>query len=297
MTAAHFAFMETLGTQGFLSFRDKLGTSSGAQSFQMREMEELLGLPRAERERILRRLKAEIEDPEAVRAFEGFVLEPLAAITRRIERQIADKRAEGVDDAPDRFTADYLRRVEADLREKGSLRDALEQWLFRTPICGSSPEPGASGDRSVVRAFVGDYLERGEAAGWSAGQVAGAKAFLQGTEAAPLDWRAERIRAALLFIEVYSDLPLLAWPRILLERLVELESRLVDFRNGHARMVERVIGDRPGTGGSAGIRYLDLTRDARVFPELTQVRGLLLPRERRAHFAGIEMYDFAVPDL
>lgn len=292
VAASHFAFMESLGTQGFLSFRDKLGTSSGAQSFQMREMEELLGLPRAERERVLRRLRAELPNPDAVRGFEAFVLDPLAAISKRILGQIEHKQGLGADDASDRFVADYLRAAQDDIAERGTLRDSLKAWAFRAPICGSTPDADPDRDQETVRGFVADYLERGGRYGWTEVQVEGAREFLQGSSESPITWSTERVRAAMLFIEVYSDLPLLAWPRLLLERLVEMESRMVAFRNGHARMVERVIGDRPGTGGSAGIRYLDLTRDARVFPELAQIRGMLLPRGDRWEFPGIERYDF-----
>lgn len=292
VASSHFGFMESLGTQGFLSFRDKLGTSSGAQSFQMREMEELVGLPRSERERVLRRLRAELPNPDAAKGFEAFVLDPLSAIARRIEAQIADKRARGADDESDRFTAAYLRTAQDDIAERGTLREALETWLFRTPICGSTPDRGIDADAEVVRRFVDDYARRGVAYGWSEAQSDGVRRFFRTGPSGNLAWRDERVRAALLFIEVYSDLPLLAWPRLLLERLVELEARMVEFRNGHARMVERVIGDRPGTGGSAGILYLDLTRDARVFPELAQVRGMLLPRGDRWEFPGIERYDF-----
>ena len=39
----HFDLMETLIPQDFLMFREKLGTASGFQSFQMREMESLMG--------------------------------------------------------------------------------------------------------------------------------------------------------------------------------------------------------------------------------------------------------------
>lgn len=289
VASSHFSFMETLGTQGFLSFRHRLGTSSGAQSFQMRELEELLGLPISERERVLRRMKAELEDESSVQGFEAFVLTPLAAIRSRIDRQIASKAVLEQDSASDLFVLAYLDRAQSDLKTQGSLRDALWQWLFRTPICGSSPSDGADEDRVQVERFRVDYLERARSRGWSAGQVAGAESFL----APEGDWYASRVRIALLFIELYADLPLLAWPRLLLDRLVELEARLVEFRNGHARMVERVIGNRPGTGGSAGILYLDLTRDARVFPELAQVRGMLLPRGDRWAFPGIERYDFA----
>lgn len=40
----------------------------------------------------------------------------------------------------------------------------------------------------------------------------------------------KRIRAAVLFIESYRELPLLAWPRLLLDKIAELEEKLVLFR-------------------------------------------------------------------
>ena len=69
--------------------------------------------------------------------------------------------------------------------------------------------------------------------------------------------RRSRIRASILFIWTYPELPLLSWPRELLDQLVALEQVFVVFRQRHARMVERVIGRRTGTGGSAGVDYLD----------------------------------------
>jgi len=87
--------------------------------------------------------------------------------------------------------------------------------------------------------------------------------------------RTRRIRAAMVFILTYRELPLLAWPRDLLDGLIELEQAFVIFRQRHARMVERVIGRRTGTGGSAGVDYLDNTALAyRIFRDLWAVRTL-----------------------
>ena len=44
-----------------------------------------------------------------------------------------------------------------------------------------------------------------------------------------------------------------------MDATVELEQAMVIWRQRHARMVERVIGRRTGTGGSAGVDYLDQT--------------------------------------
>jgi tryptophan 2,3-dioxygenase len=61
----------------------------------------------------------------------------------------------------------------------------------------------------------------------------------------------------ILFIESYADeLPLLAWPRLLLDPIVEIEENFLLFRYFHARLVERMIGRRVGTGGSSGVGML-----------------------------------------
>jgi tryptophan 2,3-dioxygenase len=61
----------------------------------------------------------------------------------------------------------------------------------------------------------------------------------------------------------------------------------------HARMVERIIGRRVGTGGSSGVDYLDSTTKYRVFPELWVVRTLLLPRTRLPNIEDTSVYGFA----
>ena len=64
--------------------------------------------------------------------------------------------------------------------------------------------------------------------------------------------------------------------------LLELAEALLDHDEGfrlwrlrHVQMVERQIGDKPGTGGSTGVRYLQSTLGKRFFPELWEVRSQL----------------------
>jgi tryptophan 2,3-dioxygenase len=105
--------------------------------------------------------------------------------------------------------------------------------------------------------------------------------------------RRARIRAAILFIETYRELPLLAWPREVLDGLVEVEELFVVFRLRHARMVERVIGRRTGTGGSSGVDYLDATAQKyRVFRDLWAIRTLLVRRAAAPELENPEFYGF-----
>lgn len=59
------------------------------------------------------------------------------------------------------------------------------------------------------------------------------------------------------------------------ERLTEFDELIVSWRLRHIQLVERVIGIRMGTGGSAGSSYLKLTLDKKFFPELWEARTLL----------------------
>ena len=271
-----FQVMETLTPQDFLAFRDKLVPASGFQSVQMREVELLLGLS------------------ETHRASVGLVA-PLEHI-----RSLAAGSPGG---------ASAWGRVER-AREELSLRSALHNWLYRTPICGSSPDQ--PDDEERVGAFVQGYLDaiqshhqvQGRAMVEALGErtaearfqsaTAMARDFLLATDAPEADRaRSRRVRAGLLFIESYRELPLLAWPRTLIDTVVELEELLVLWRTRHARMVERVIGRRVGTGGSSGVDYLDQTTKIRVFTELWTVRTLLLPKTALPALRGVEAYGFA----
>jgi tryptophan 2,3-dioxygenase len=59
---------------------------------------------------------------------------------------------------------------------------------------------------------------------------------------------------------------------MLLEDCIEFDERMLLWRGRHVRMVERMIGFKPGTGGSLGARYLHTTLEKRFFPELWAVR-------------------------
>jgi tryptophan 2,3-dioxygenase len=64
-------------------------------------------------------------------------------------------------------------------------------------------------------------------------------------------------------------------PAQVCEHLVDLDEGLQEWRYRHVKMVERTIGDKAGTGGSAGAAYLRTTLSTPVFPALWAVRGRL----------------------
>ena len=106
------------------------------------------------------------------------------------------------------------------------------------------------------------------------------------------DGMPDRKRAGLLFIESYRELPLLAWPRKLIDAVVELEESMVKWRHSHARMVERIMGRRIGTGGTSGVDYLDATSEYRIFKDLWAVRTILVKPQKRPELVNSEFYGY-----
>ncbi|HSQ96317.1 MAG TPA: tryptophan 2,3-dioxygenase family protein [Croceibacterium sp.] len=58
----------------------------------------------------------------------------------------------------------------------------------------------------------------------------------------------------------------------LAEKLVDLEYHFQRWRFGHLKTVERIIGFKTGTGGTAGVPYLESVLKKGFFPELLAVR-------------------------
>jgi len=264
LAGRHFRLMETMRTQDYLKFRDKLSPASGFQSAQFREIEILLGL----------------EDDERIPF--GMERDYTASMTTAGEESAAMKR---------------VRMRQAD---KPTLKDAVYTWLYRTPIHGSSPDQ--EGDEEVVREFIEEFLGCHEKTMQDlirtslqaqaltdadeerlrkrySQELESARNYLTADEAEGADEQRylQRMRAAILFIDSNRQLPLLSWPSEIVDSLIEVEQAFLVFRQRHARMVERVIGRRVGTGGSDGVEYLDRTALAyRVFKEIWAARTLLL---------------------
>lgn len=61
----------------------------------------------------------------------------------------------------------------------------------------------------------------------------------------------------------------------LAEKLVDVDDALATWRHKHVLTVSRIIGGKRGTGGTAGVPYLQSTLSKRAFPELWQLRTQL----------------------
>ena len=61
----------------------------------------------------------------------------------------------------------------------------------------------------------------------------------------------------------------------LAEELVDVEDQFQQWRFRHMKTVERIIGFKPGTGGSSGVKFLKTALERSFFPELWQLRSEL----------------------
>jgi tryptophan 2,3-dioxygenase len=96
-----------------------------------------------------------------------------------------------------------------------------------------------------------------------------------GDEAGRTDWRETRRE---------NDKVLAAWKMVyaapekhwmlyeLAEKLVDFEDYFRRWRFNHVTTVERIIGLKRGTGGTAGVSYLRKMLEVELFPELWKVR-------------------------
>jgi tryptophan 2,3-dioxygenase len=92
------------------------------------------------------------------------------------------------------------------------------------------------------------------------------------------DWTAPyladpRIEAA--WLTIYRDAE--SWWDLheLGEKLVDVEYRFQQWRFAHVKTVERIIGFKRGTAGSAGVSYLTRALERRFFPELLDLRTVI----------------------
>ena len=83
---------------------------------------------------------------------------------------------------------------------------------------------------------------------------------------------ARNVELVPVFKTIYDD-PRRWWDAYdMCEKLVDVEEGFQLWRFRHLKTVERIIGHKPGTGGSSGVAFLKRALDHAFFPELIDVR-------------------------
>lgn len=83
-----------------------------------------------------------------------------------------------------------------------------------------------------------------------------------------------------LLINLYGEQPILQLPYKFLRQLVEIDHKISLWRFRHVQMVEKMLGQKIGTGGSSGQGYLKQTVDKhRLFEDIANIATLMISRE------------------
>lgn len=245
--------IETMTPLDFLEFRDLLVPASGFQSLQFKTIEIVLGVRRTDRiaaDQDFFHSRLRDHERQQLETAEG---QPsLLDLTDQWLARIPFLTFEGFDfwQQYHQATQRMLQRDRAIVQSNPDLSDSQRQLQMHTL------ENSAVRFRAVTDADLYEEL-RGQ----------GEFRF------------SHRAFLAALFIHLYRDHPLLYLPFRYLTLLVEIDEALTQWRTRHALMVQRMLGRKIGTGGSAGHDYLARTTQAnRVFLDLYALSTFLLRR-------------------
>jgi tryptophan 2,3-dioxygenase len=154
------------------------------------------------------------------------------------------------------FQSHQFREIEFILGKKG--RPSFERY----------PE-GSENRKRVERRFSQPTLWDAFLHYLATNKYAVPKALLERNHSMPHEESPEVQR---ILVEVYKKNPTVAQ---IAERLVDLDEGFMEWRYRHVKMVQRTIGTKQGTGGSAGAEYLLTTLNQPAFPDLWAIRSEL----------------------
>lgn len=247
--------LETMTPLDFLDFRDMLHPASGFQSFQWRMLETKLGL-------------------------------------RSVDRL-------NYNQAPFyKSLRDHQQVKMQEIMAQPSLFDALEKWLERIPFLqGENFNFWDSYKKAVNEMFAEDLKTVQNNPRLSDEEKTknsdGLKTTLKSFDALFDQAEFEKLRAegkfrlsykamhAALLIQLYRDQPILQGPFRIIRALLDIDETMTMWRYRHALMAMRMLGQKIGTGGSSGHKYLaEATSQHKVFTDLFNLTTFFIPRSK-----------------
>jgi tryptophan 2,3-dioxygenase len=261
-----FDIMETMQPLDFLEFRGLLNPSSGFQSKQFRLLEAKLGLQMSKRHMPEHYKNAgthhggfSTEDHEAItKAEKGFTLvhglknwlNRMPFFEERFWKDYQRIYPDG-DFSNNPFMSDYY-HIYQQLQQE-TLSEVLEHPMISDEVKTKSRE----GFDTAIESFRNLFIDKGT------------------------DVFTAREMSVGLFILLYKDFPMLRLPYALIQALVEIDEQMSAWRYRHYSMVKKVIGTRPGTGGSPGAAYLlGAMQKNQIFQDLTLFTTYFLERDK-----------------
>ena len=244
--------LETMTSLDFLDFRHHLSPASGFQSHQFRKLEVMLGLKIEKRH--------QFGDCPYHAQFEGEKKEEILNLEENQSLfMLVEKWLERIP---------FLNMEDFDFTSK--YEDAVNQMLEKE-IEGIKAAKLTDSDREIRLRMIEEnrkYFER------VLSETEHNKAMKEGETS--LSYKATM---SALLINLYRDEPILHLPYQFLRSLVELDHKIATWRFRHVQMVEKMLGQKIGTGGSSGQGYLKETVDKhKLFTDLANIATLMISR-------------------
>jgi tryptophan 2,3-dioxygenase len=244
--------LETMTSLDFLDFRHHLSPASGFQSHQFRKLEVMLGLKIKKRHQFggcPYHAQFEGEKKEEILNLEES--ESLFTLLEKWLERIPFLNMEGFD-----FTKKY----------EGAVNQMLDK-----EISGIKAANLTDSDREIRIRMIEEnrkYFER----------VLDEKEHNKAMEEGETKLSYKATMSALL-INLYRDQPILHLPYQFLRSVLELDHKIATWRFRHVQMVEKMLGQKIGTGGSSGQGYLNKTVDQhKLFTDLANISTLMISR-------------------
>jgi tryptophan 2,3-dioxygenase len=244
--------LETMTSLDFLEFRDYLSPASGFQSHQFRKLEVILGLKIEKRHQFGGcPYHSHFEGKKKKEIIELEENESLFFLVEKWLERIPFLSMEGFE-----FTKKYEEAV----------NEMLEKEIKGIKSANLTEEDRALRIRMIDenRKYFDRVLNKEEHN----------KAIKEGET--KLSYKATM---SALLINLYRDQPILHLPYQFLRSLVELDHKIASWRFRHVQMVEKMLGQKIGTGGSSGQGYLKQTVDKhKLFTDLANIATLMISR-------------------
>lgn len=247
--------LETMTPLDFLDFRNMLYPASGFQSFQWRLIETKLGL--------------------------------------RITDRLAYNNSPFYKSLSESQQTEML-----NVLDQTSLHDAVEKWLERTPFLqGENFNFWDSYKDAVTKMFtedidtvqrnseLSDDIKAKTIAGLeqelkSFDNLFNEEAFNKLREDGHFRLSYKAMHAALL-IQLHRDQPILQTPFRIISAMLDIDEAMTTWRYRHALMAMRMLGQKIGTGGSSGHKYLaEATAKHKIFGDFFNLTTFFIPRSQ-----------------
>ena len=244
--------LETMTPLDFLDFRNYLSPASGFQSHQFRKLELLLGLKIEKRHQPSGcPYHAQFEGAKKQEILSLEAEESLFALVEKWLERIPFLNFEEFD---------FIRKYE------NAVNEMLEKEIAEIKSADLSEKDKALRIRMIDENRK--YFER------VLNEDQHKEALTNGET--KLSYKATM---SALLINLYRDQPILHMPYQFLRSLVELDHKISNWRFRHMQMVEKMLGKKIGTGGSAGQEYLKQTVDRhKLFADLANISTLMISR-------------------